>query len=368
MQSVLAFNIALAFSSAVFLIIFLLPSLWSKKGSRQMRYLWGAEALHALASVLFAAGWLNKLGEQIEVGYPLTWTARILDGISLLFLLLSIFLKEKSIIPQKHPALPFRVDLAAAVLLPLAAGVSAELVFPGVKLIGFSSAVSLCLVHKALEREQEAALRQREEMLDQRSARVLVEQIHPHFVANALMSIQQLCYTDPEAAAQRIEDFAGYLRANIDALTTDELIPFETELEHIQQYVALEQADPARIFTIDFHLNAGDFLLPALTVQPIVENAIRHGALCRKDQMGKVTLTTERVGKFIRVTVEDNGIGKPADTPRQDQHHGVGIQNVRFRLEKQCGGALTLTQGDQGMKAVITLPNMEEEDVHNLRG
>ena len=108
-------------------------------------------------------------------------------------------------------------------------------------------------------------------------------------------------------------------------------------------------------YTNGRELNEKDFKIPALTVQPIVENAVKHGALSRKDGTGKVVVTTENVGQFVRITVADNGIGA-AITDKQKQHRNVGLSNARSRIQTQCGGTLTINYGENGTRAVITIP------------
>jgi LytS/YehU family sensor histidine kinase len=175
-------------------------------------------------------------------------------------------------------------------------------------------------------------------------------------VFNSLTSISSLCYTDPDAAAQAVADLSGYLRGNINALSSDEPIPFDTELSHIRQYVSLEQADPARAFSMEYDLVAEAFLIPPLTVQPLVENAVKHGALTHRDGSGKVRLSTEDRGQFVRVVVEDNGVRQTNE--KASAHEGVGLSSVQKRLEG-FGGSMQVDIGDGGSRACVLIPRKE---------
>ena len=200
--------------------------------------------------------------------------------------------------------------------------------------------------------------------LEQERNKLLVAQIQPHFIFNSLVTIQSLCYTDGDAAADYIDVFGDYLRANIDSLSSDKPIRFESELDHINHYVTLEKASTDVDFTMIYELHVRDFNIPPLTIQPIVENAIKHGALTRRDGSGVVKIRTEEQDANIIITVTDNGAGKNAAlTEKQKEHRSVGIENARQRLAMQCGGTLEVEISDSGARAVIVIPkNTETED------
>lgn len=175
-------------------------------------------------------------------------------------------------------------------------------------------------------------------------------QMQPHFIFNTLSAIRTLCRTDPALAEESIDNLAGYLRGSIDAFSSEELIPFDDEFRHIRQYIDLEQADPAKKFHFEYELDVRDFRVPALTVQPIVENAVKHGALTRKDGRGRVQLSTEEVGGFIRITILDNGYGYKELTEKENKSKGIGIENTKERLETLCRGSLSISSDGAGKK------------------
>lgn len=229
------------------------------------------------------------------------------------------------------------------------------ILFPGICGIGIAWAFSLSLNDRFATYEIENELSEVKEHLGIIRATQMSVQIRPHFVFNTLSAIKTLCLIDPDAAAESIDHLAGYLRGNIDAFEEEGLIPFDTEMNHIRQYIALEQADPSRRFHFDYELDVRDFSIPPLTVQPIVENAVKHGALIHHDGSGKVVLTTEEIGELIRITVTDNGTGMNPGLGDAKKKGRIGIENTRKRIETLCNGSLTITSDAQGTRAVILL-------------
>ena len=209
--------------------------------------------------------------------------------------------------------------------------------------------------------EAQTKLYQNRIELEHERNKLLVMQIQPHFIFNSLATIQSLCYTDSDAAADCIDVFGDYLRANINSISSNEMIDFNSELEHIEQYVRLEKASKDINFTMIYDLEIKDFKIPPLTVQPIVENAIKHGALTRRDGTGFVKIKTEEFGGMIRIIITDNGKGASL-TSKQKEHQSVGTENVRQRLALMCSGTLDIELTSRGAESVITIPAKEEGD------
>ena len=215
--------------------------------------------------------------------------------------------------------------------------------------------LSLLLALFLYQRDAEAEIKRRAEEIKRIQMTLFQEQMRPHFIFNSLTSIRNLCLSDPSVAAKGLDSFAGYLRKNMDALSTSDMIPFTKELEHIRQYVALEMLNQTQQFEMVYDLSVKNFFVPALSIQPLVENAIRYGVRSRSSG-AIVILTTERQGEAIRVIVEDNGMGFPETmTAEQNEHKAHGLDNVRFRLESQ-GGSLHLNSDENGVRAVVLIP------------
>lgn len=183
---------------------------------------------------------------------------------------------------------------------------------------------------------------------------LVLSQIQPHFLYNSLTVIDQLVKTDPALAHKALADFSVYLRGNLGSLKQNGLIPFSEELRHIRAYLSLEQMRFGELLAVEYDIQASDFLLPALCVQPLVENAVNHG-LGDKPEGGTVTITARERENCYEVTVTDDGVGFEAGETRGSGEH-IGISNVRTRLDVLCGGQLKITsQKGVGTTAAITI-------------
>ena len=226
--------------------------------------------------------------------------------------------------------------------------------------------VSMLLGWFLYQRDEEAETAHKIAETEKMQMTLLQEQMRPHFIFNSLSAIKKLCAAESPLAAEGLDNFAGYLRKNLDALSTSQMILFEKELEHIEQYVALEKLNPSQSFEMVYDLAVIDFTVPALSIQPLVENAIRHGIRSRADAgdgEAMVILTTEQFGEAVRVTVEDNGSGFSGSmTPEQREHAARGLDNVRLRLESQCGGSMELHSDESGTRIVVLIPYRRENE------
>jgi LytS/YehU family sensor histidine kinase len=189
--------------------------------------------------------------------------------------------------------------------------------------------------------------------------RLLSGQIHPHFIFNSLSAIKALVSEDTTMAEQAIQDFSDYLRSHLDVMSSSRLVPFAEEMGHVSHYVSLEMADPSRPMQVTYDFETEDFMVPPLTVQPLVENAIRHGIRMREDG-GTVEVRTRLADSAVLVSVRDNGRGLTSATERQEHRRKVGIDNVRERIERQCSGTLEVQSGPNGTNVTITIPRGED--------
>lgn len=300
-------------------------------------------------------GWLYRIDEN-NIFYWGTASSFLPDGAVLIQLLLfgpliAVETRGRRTGRQWRTLLCCAVPMAAIILE--AFGVGLMLLYP-------SMATSLLLLYFGRQETfAEQLLRQQLELSDSRT-KLLLAQIQPHFIFNSLLAIQQLCESDPQRAAQAVGDFAEYLRANLDAISDSRLISFSQELEHIQCYLALETMDPASKIRAEFRLDETDFYLPPLTVQPLVENAVRHG-LKTKPEGGVVTVAAWEAPEGWYVTVTDNGAGFSAATQQQKRRRSIGMENVRARLAALCGGTLRVETGAGGTTATVFIPRQSNQ-------
>ena len=202
--------------------------------------------------------------------------------------------------------------------------------------------------------EQEKELAEKERKLTESRITMMISQIQPHFIFNTLGTIQQFCTEEPQKAADLVQASAMYLRGNLTELDNVSPISISHEIEHVKHYVNIEQVRFPEI-QITYDLRAEEFLLPALTIQPLVENSNKHGLMGR-GRKGTIELATYMTDEVYCVCVKDNGVGFEESTLLDGKNH-VGIKNIRGRIEAMCGGTLTIdsTPG-VGTKALIQIP------------
>ena len=191
----------------------------------------------------------------------------------------------------------------------------------------------------------------------------MMSQIRPHFIYNTLGSIEQLCELDPPKAGELVHDFAKYLRGNFGELDNPKPILMSQEMEHVHHYINIENVRFPDM-TFSFEMRSEDFSLPALTVQPIVENAIKHG-LMKLEKGGSIRVVSYETDAEYRITVEDDGVGFDTSKLLDEKKH-IGIRNIRDRLKAMVGGTLEIesTQG-VGTKVMIIIPKEGKNDCNS---
>lgn len=242
------------------------------------------------------------------------------------------------------------------IFLPLA-GQILQAVFYGLAAINVMTTIALLLVNINVQSEQELAAKRAEKELAELRIDVMLSQIRPHFLYNSLTAIRQLCDTDTAQAKESILDFSRFLRANMNSLTTKEPIPFERELEHVRSYLNLEQQRFGKRLKVIYDINSREFKLPTLTLQPMVENAVRYG-IKKRPEGGTVKIYTEEQENDNVIQVIDDGDGFQVSEGGGDNRSHIGIANVKRRLEEQCGGNLTIESGCQGTRVTIRIPKV----------
>lgn len=237
-------------------------------------------------------------------------------------------------------------------ILP-AAGAVTTLLYPKIYLVLPMSALSLLLIYVNVYLQNEENLRLREiELSDQRLS-ILLGQIRPHFIFNVLNTIYYLCDTDPSAARKATSDFHQFLENNNARRYAEGPVPFAVELENVICYTDLEKLRFDQIEFI-YDIQYSDFELPPLTVQPLVENAVRHG--CREMSGGRIEIKTMREKDCCIVEVRDNGAGFKENYSQDGKRH-VGIENVRNRLSMISGASLSIDSVQpHGTSAKIRIP------------
>lgn len=229
-------------------------------------------------------------------------------------------------------------------LFPIA-GMILDYIFHGISLTYVGFTISILVIYTSIY------LTRKKQLESQKNA-LMLSQINPHFVYNTLSTIASMCDTSPKQAKHLTIDFAQYLRRNINTLTSEELIPFEQEMDHVACYLKIEQARFRERLNVIYSIQCKNFSVPPLTVQPLVENAVKHG-ITKKASGGTLRILTCEEDSYYIIRIIDDGVGFDSENTEMN----VGLQNVRSRLAATCRGELTVksTVGI-GTRVTIIIP------------
>ena len=308
-----------------------------------------------------------------DVHFYDTWLPWVITQSAANAVLLGCLIKE-SIASRKRerwlhtgmalPVIAFEADAAATAVGLWKGGVVSRCVF-GVLFIAalfvvlrlIPGSINAAAKAKELELQRsrlEAEKNMVEAELKESRISIMLSQIQPHFIYNTLGTIERMCLKDPQKAFDLVRNFSLYLRGNFSELDSVTPIRFAEELKHIEYYVNIEKVRFPDM-NIEYAVEATEFVLPALSVQPLVENAIKHG-LMRLETGGTVKIRSYETPTHFCVEVTDDGVGFDTNAPIDEKKH-VGLRNIRGRLKAMVNGALVLesTPGI-GTKAVIMIP------------
>ena len=261
------------------------------------------------------------------------------------------------------PLIAFAVDAVGLGLGAWNSGIVSQFVF----IILFAAAMIMILkfipnninaAAKAKELEMEKIVLNAE--LAETRVSTMMSQIRPHFIYNTLGSIEQLCELDPPKAGELVHNFAKYLRGNFRELDNPKPILMSQEMEHVRHYVSIENVRFPDM-TFSFEMNSDDFHIPALTVQPIVENAIKHG-LMKLQTGGTIQVISYETETNYCVSIKDNGVGFDTSLLLDERKH-IGLRNIRERLKVMVNGTIKIdsTVG-VGTRVLIEIPKEEKND------
>ncbi len=247
-------------------------------------------------------------------------------------------------------------------------GGAAQMLMRGIAVGNAGVALALLFILVNIQFEYETALREKENQLAELSINIMLSQIQPHFLYNALGTISHLCKRDPSEAQKAIQVFSIFLRANMDSLKKRTPIHFKLELNLVRNFLCLEQRRFRARLRGEYEIQVSDFLVPPLSLQPLVENSVRHGIM-RKEEGGLVTIRTRETEDAFLVTVEDDGVGmeKAGELPDLGDHTHMGIENVRSRLHAMTDGTLEIKSGDWGTRVTLIIPKQGGES-HAVSG
>jgi signal transduction histidine kinase len=217
-------------------------------------------------------------------------------------------------------------------------------------------------------RQRELAAVQLESELARARLQALKTQLHPHFLFNTLHSISTLMYRDVRAADRMLARLSDLLRLTLESSDAQE-VPLRDEVAFLKMYLEIEQIRLGDRLTVAFEVDPmlEDVLVPNFVLQPLVENAVKHG-IAPRSAPGRLAVRAWAEGERLRLQVADDGLGLPAAPTRQGL--GIGLSNVQARLERLYGDdhPLTLRPADPtGLIVDLTLPLRRVEEDAALR-
>ena len=255
-----------------------------------------------------------------------------------------------------------RVGFTAFILIPLTGSFFKELV-SGINIMPLLVTLSLVVIQAYVQGLRELNYVNQQAELAKLNTDLMMSRLKPHFINNVLNSIYALCDISAEQTKEAIAMLSRYLRGSLINMESDRLIFFEEELEHTENYLSIEKLRFGDQLEVIYDIREKNFLIPALTLQTIVENAVRHGVE-KKPGYGRITIKTAAEKKGYIVTVTDTGAGFDADA--KDYLSGivsdgsgrkhVGLYSTAYRVKKLCDGSLAVrsTPGE-GTTVIIKL-------------
>ena len=246
----------------------------------------------------------------------------------------------------------YRIAFTVYFLVPLLCMV-VQIFYSTVLMTVLGSAVSALIMLWIIVLDQmERSVAQVREIAQQKAS-INVLQMRPHFIYNTMMGIYYLCDQDPGKAKQVTLDFTSYLRKNFTAIASEDTVSFRDELEHTRAYLAVEQAQFEDSLFVSFDTPHTMFRVPPLTLQPIVENAVKHGMKSSSDPI-HISVVTRKTDTASEIIVEDDG---PGFEPIDDNEPHIALNNIRQRLEMMCKGKLMIVPREGGGTSVkVTIP------------
>jgi len=299
---------------------------------------------------------VGEIGLQILSGMIALY---VIDGLLFLGGLTLIIIKGKSMLKQDivSYACLFVFYALSVVLDSLLQNVNFYAIF-GILGIFIVLAMERYKLETRLNKERAETERLRRDV-SRSQVQILQSQVSPHFIYNALTAIQALP-NNPTLTKKAIGDFAKYLRQTLTTNSENELIPFEKELENVQAYLRVEKIRFGSELNIVYDIQEKNFEIPALCVQILAENAVKHGVSVKRGG-GTVVISTKRQENNIIITISDDGVGfDPVKT--LDPTH-VGINNVKNRIASLCSGSVNIESViGSGTTAQITIPFVDKDD------
>jgi len=269
-------------------------------------------------------------------------------AVMIVLTLVGIIRRRSKLTPKQFTALLTYVEtpLICTVLQMFSHGILLVIIGTSVSALFMFIFLLLDHVERAMNQSEENAMQK---------ASIMKLQMRPHFIFNTMMSIYYLCEQDPAKAQKVTLDFTTYLRKNFTAIANDNTVPFSEELEHTKAYIGVEQVRFEDRINVEYDIGHSEFRIPPLTLQPIVENAIKHG-VGNDNESVTINIKTVHSDKQTVLSVTDSGIGFDG-TDNNDPH--IALDNIKQRLQMMCKGSLTISSAEgNGTVVTVIIPDI----------
>ncbi len=239
-------------------------------------------------------------------------------------------------------------------LIPPVSAVIIQMFIYGYSMLNIAITFSILMLFVEYTLTSSEKAKEDSDRLHQMQVKLMLSQVKPHFIYNVLNTIYYLCKKDPEKAQQAIVVFTRYLRGNLDSLGKDERITLKQEMINTTNYAQLEEMRFGERLHMEYDIKVDDFLVPALCVQSMVENAVKHG-VCNKREGGTVRIASREVSDAYIIEVTDDGVGYHPEKKADDGRSHIGVTNTRGRVESMCRGTFDIHAGEDGTGTYVTI-------------
>ena len=245
-----------------------------------------------------------------------------------------------------------KIAFSVYCFLPLVAIILQD-IFAGYAIAYLSIVVSIEILFMFVNVQKNMDLVNESKKTKEAEVRLMMSQIQPHFIYNTLSSISTLIKIDPDKAQAGLDSFTEYLRSNLSAISETGLIPFSDELKHIRTYLSLEKMRFEDRLNVVYQIKTRNFSIPPLSIQPLVENAVKHGIM-KKIDGGTVTIKTTEDDLAYCVEISDNGVGFDINKLDNSGNKHIGLKNVSYRLSTMCHGEMMIhSEIDKGTTVMV---------------
>ena len=202
-----------------------------------------------------------------------------------------------------------------------------------------------------------------ERELNNLKERLMNNQLNQHFIFNALNTIKCAVITDQRQACSLVDDFAKYLRYNLNIKEQSGVVSFRREMEQVRAYANIEMARFSKL-NVEYDLREEDFYLPPMSIQPLVENAVIYG-ICSSREGGTVSIRSYLKEGYYQIEIADNGCGFVPEQIQSQKTKTGSIENIRIRLEELTQGRLLVkSHRREGTRILLQIPEESARKLH----